>query len=121
MPYRNDAAWVVDIRHIVQRITNDLADASYENFLRDSVLQRATFYHLIVLGESCRNLSDQFKLEHDNVSWVQIEEIGSKSLHEYFKIDLELVWVALTSDILELLPQLESIEQALTQTRITDC
>ena len=63
------------------------------------------------MGEACRNLSDRFKQEHGDVSWVQIEEIGSKIAHEYFKIDLELVWVTLTSDIPKLLHQLESIEQ----------
>ncbi|MCY4094077.1 MAG: DUF86 domain-containing protein [Gammaproteobacteria bacterium] len=117
MPYRNDAARIEEMRHFVQRIMNELPDTTYERFSCNSVLQRATLYHLVVLGEASSNLSHQFKQEHEHVSWVQIEKVGRKLVHEYFKVDLELVYATLTSDMPTLLLQLESITQKLTPTR----
>jgi uncharacterized protein with HEPN domain len=70
MPRREDAAWILDMLHVVQRIVEDFNGVSYEEYLLgESEAQRAALYDLGVLGEACGNLSDQFKENHSHLPW----------------------------------------------------
>lgn len=41
MPQREDAAWIIDMLHVVQRMVEDCKNVTYEEYLANSVLQRA--------------------------------------------------------------------------------
>ena len=114
MPHREDAAWVLDMLHVVERIVEDFRDVSYDEYLSDSKAQRAVLYDLGVLGEACGKLSDQFKEKHDNLPWHQIRGLRNRLIHEYFNIDHEIVWQVLTTEIPALLPELENLRNRLT-------
>ena len=114
MPRREDAAWIVDMLHVGQRLVEDFKDVSYEEYLSDSKAQRTALYDLGVLGEARGHLSDTFKEEHNHLPWHQMRGLRNRLVHEYFNIDHEIVWQVLMTEIPDLLPQLENLRNKLT-------
>ena len=69
--------------------------------------QNCCSFHLLeVIGEACTNLEDNFKQSHPNIPWKQIVAMRNKLTHQYWDIDLDIVWYAVTHEVPELKKQL---------------
>ena len=47
-------------------------------------------------------MSANFKKENNQIPWIDISGMRNKLIHEYFGVDLELVWKVIEDDIPEL-------------------
>ena len=39
-----------------------------------------------------RWLPEKFKVEHTEIVWVQISALRNRIVHDYFGLDLEIIW-----------------------------
>ncbi|MFH1145541.1 MAG: HepT-like ribonuclease domain-containing protein [bacterium] len=65
---------------------------SKDNFLNSVTIQDVILGRLEIIGEAARNLPDTFKQQHLEVAWYKIIGLRNVLSHEYFGIDLDLVW-----------------------------
>lgn len=85
----------VFIKHIlesidlIERYTNDL---SHERFLKDTEAQDAVAKRLEIIGEAVRYLPEETKKSANKVQWQKIIAMRNILIHQYFGIDLNLVW-----------------------------
>jgi len=86
-----------------------------EAFFNDVLTQSAILHRLALLGEACRGLSLQLREAHPEIPWNQIIAFRNVAVHEYFAIDLELVWVIITQHVAPLGSSLDSILNALPE------
>jgi uncharacterized protein with HEPN domain len=68
---------------------------------------------LALLGEACRGLSSALREAHPEVPWQQIIAFRNVVIHQYFGIDLELVWGIVTGHIATLGERLRSVVDSL--------
>jgi len=78
-----------------------------EVFFNDLVVQSA------VLGEACRGVSEELREAHPEIPWRQIIGFRNVVIHEYFGIDLELVWAIVAEHVEALGAQLNSVVASL--------
>jgi uncharacterized protein with HEPN domain len=62
-----------------------------ETFLSDEKTIDAVARNLEIIGEAVRQLSDDFKNAHPDIPWNQIGGMRNRIVHEYFRLDLEIV------------------------------
>ncbi|BAC91464.1 HepT-like ribonuclease domain-containing protein [Gloeobacter violaceus] len=86
---RSDVSRLEDIAQAIRRIEEKM---DLEQFATDEMLQVWVLFHLQIIGEAARSLSQNLKLRYDNVPWSQIIGFCNQVAHEYFKVD----WVHLT-------------------------
>ncbi len=55
-----------------------------------------------IIGEAVYMLSDEFRTEHSDVNWRQIERMRHVLVHGYYTIDPEALWETIEHDIPEL-------------------
>ncbi len=55
-----------------------------------------------IIGEAAKHLSSESKSRHKRVDWKNIERMRDFLVHEYFGIDLGIVWKAIKSDLPDL-------------------
>ncbi len=104
-----------DDRVYLEHIRDALNDiATYTNIGRDSFFtdrmrQDATLRKLQVIGQAVKNLSEETKSRQPQVPWKQIAGMRDKVIHDYFGVDLEIVWAVIEKE----LPKLETAVAAL--------
>lgn len=57
---------------------------------------------LEIIGEATKNLSDDFRVQHPQVSWKRMAGMRDKLIHEYFGVDYDVVWDVIENHILPL-------------------
>lgn len=81
-----------------------------EIFLKDSKAQDAVIRNLEIIGEAVKNVSQSLRAKYPDIPWKQIAGMRDEMIHEYFGVDLEIVWNVVVKD----LPTLkEKIDQLL--------
>lgn len=104
-----------DDRVYLEHIRDALSDVStYTNvgreaFFHDRMRQDATLRKLQVIGQAVKNLSEDIKSRHPQIPWKQIAGMRDKVIHDYFGVNLEIVWAVIDKD----LPELEIAVDAL--------
>jgi uncharacterized protein with HEPN domain len=77
----------------------DYAAAGKESFFADRKTQDAVMRNLEIIGEATKCLSIPFKDAHPNISWKPIAGMRDKLVHDYFGVDLRLVWDVVERDL----------------------
>jgi uncharacterized protein with HEPN domain len=108
---RDDRARLEDIRDAIADI-DKRAPRQCEDLERDEMLRVWVLYHLQIIGEACRGLSDDFRQRHPEDIWSSAISFRNVIVHQYFGIDIEAVWQVIARD----LPELRSlVERALAE------
>jgi uncharacterized protein with HEPN domain len=61
--------------------------------------QDAIIRKLEVIGQAVKNLSDAAKSPQPQVPWKQIAGMRDKVSHDYFGVNLEIVWAVIEKDL----------------------
>ncbi len=90
------------LQHIldaISRIETYVKGVSKDEFIKNQKIQDATFRCLEIIGEAVKNLPDKYKQEHPAIEWKKIAGMRDKLIHQYFDLDLDLVWLTIQKDI----------------------
>ncbi len=63
------------------------------------MLQVWVLYHLQVIGEAARALSEQFRTRHPDEIWSGAVGLRNILVHHYFEIDSDLIWNVISRDL----------------------
>jgi uncharacterized protein with HEPN domain len=69
---------------------------------REWTLQNALIRELEVLGEAAGKLSPGFVSAHPEVPWKEVTGLRHKLIHDYFEVDLNVVWRTATVNVPEM-------------------
>jgi uncharacterized protein with HEPN domain len=78
-------------------------------FDQSQLHQSAVLRELQVIGEAARMMSETAKQQYSQINWHQIAGMRNRVIHQYFRIDLEIVWDIVEKDIPALITQLEAL------------
>src|SRR5690348_3443198 len=99
---RSDDALLLDMLIAAQKVQEFVGDLSQEQFEQSKLHQSAVLQELQVIGEAARMISEQTKLSHPEIVWTTIAGMRNRIIHEYFRIDLEILWDTIQDNIPEL-------------------
>lgn len=77
-----------------------LAPLSQDDFLRDTIVQKAVCFDLLCVSEATARVLDLdagIVDRYPNVPWPQVRAIANILRHEYDRIDLDIVWDTVTA------------------------
>jgi uncharacterized protein with HEPN domain len=73
--------------------------------LQDSVALRIGY-----IGEALSKMSKDFKENHPEIPWAKAASMRAKLFHDYFDIDIEIIWKTATEDISMLQKIISSVQ-----------
>lgn len=104
------------IAEAIERIHEYVSDMDEIAFLEDRKTQDAVIRNFEVIGEAARNIERHhvaYAAAHPEVPWSVIYTMRNRVAHGYFKVDLEIVWKTIHTDLIELHAQIRCLlEQA---------
>ncbi|MEY2508641.1 MAG: hypothetical protein QOH01_2970 [Verrucomicrobiota bacterium] len=110
MPKRDADLLLEDIRSALARIGRYTSGMQREEFLVDEKTMDAVVRNLEIIGEAVRWLPDDLKLQHVGVSWGPIAGLRNRIVHDYFGLDLEIIWQILQTPLRDFRQQLDEMK-----------
>ncbi|MGB8225973.1 MAG: DUF86 domain-containing protein [Sedimentisphaerales bacterium] len=98
-----------DIVMAIGRIEQYIKDLSFDAFSQEQKTIDAVVRNLEIIGEAANRLPDEFKEKHRQVEWHKIVGLRHRIVHDYFGIDLEIIWQILHKDLPEFRDTLSQI------------
>ncbi len=106
---REYKAYSNDILKAISKIEKYTANMTFDDFLRNELIQDAVIRNLEIIGEAAKNLPDDIKGSYPEIEWRKIAGLRDILIHAYFGVDLEIVWDIVQNKIPELKEILKEI------------
>ncbi|AOS83899.1 hypothetical protein BIU88_06870 [Chlorobaculum limnaeum] len=101
--------YLEDILDAMVKIEKFIADQSFYDFAQDDKSQFAVIRAFEIIGEASKKIPEHVKEKYRNVPWRVMAGMRDKLVHEYFGVDIEVVWKTATEDIKDLKPIIHGI------------
>jgi uncharacterized protein with HEPN domain len=88
---KDTAVFLQHIRDAISRI-EAYTVGGRRAFLADTMVQDAVIRNLEVVGEAVRHLPPELRRQQSRIPWRSITALRNVLIHEYFGVDLEIVW-----------------------------
>ncbi|AFZ54732.1 HepT-like ribonuclease domain-containing protein [Cyanobacterium aponinum] len=105
---RNDSERIRDIRECIEKIEKYSVRGKKE-FYEDELIQTWIIHNLQIIGEASRATSEEFKAKYPQVLWLKIADFRNLLVHEYFRVDLGIVWEIVENELPKLKQQINDI------------
>jgi len=99
MSERDFNLYLADILDSSVAILEFVRGLSYEEFCNDRKTCSAVIREFEVIGEAVGKLPDELKLRRSDVEWQDIKDFRNLLIHEYFGVDLEIVWKIIREEL----------------------
>lgn len=77
---------------------------SYNVFIKDDKTVFAVVRSLEIIGEAVKNIPDKVRKKYPKIPWRGMAGMRDKVIHEYFCVDLSLVWRTVKVRIPKIMP-----------------
>lgn len=103
---KNDSVYISQMLESVGKIASFTKGLNRDGFFADQKTQSAVIMQLLLIGEISKKISENGKSKID-LPWKDIAGFRDRAIHNYFEIDLDIVWNTLQSDMPELTERLK--------------
>ena len=109
MPKRDPTLLIQDMLTAIGRIERYIQGKDHAAFIQDEMVIDAVVRNLEVLGEAARQLPEEFTTKHPEVPWRLVSGLRNRIVHDYFGLDIEIIWQIISRDLQPLKFQLQSL------------
>lgn len=89
---RGEDLYLADIIGAADAVTNYIRDVSWERFASERMIRSAVIHELQIIGEAVARISSDLKQRYPAIPWTEIVGFRNIVVHEYFGLDLKIVW-----------------------------
>ena len=83
--------YLIHIGECLQRI-GEYTSNDRNEFMGNTLVQDAVLRNLEVMGESIKQLPEEWKATEPKIEWVKIGDFRNVLAHEYLGVNLDIVW-----------------------------
>ena len=80
---------------------------TFEDFAKDRKTINAVIRSFEVIGEAAKKIPKSIRDKHPSIPWKKMVGMRDKMIHEYFGVDIEIIWKTIKEDIPSLKPLIQ--------------
>ncbi len=89
---RDYKQYLDDILEAAQRIQDYLQGVSRQQLETDRLRRDAIVYNLQIIGEAVKQIPPEVREKYPNIEWRRIAGLRDIIAHEYFSVNLNIIW-----------------------------
>jgi len=111
MSKRSPKLYLDDILASIANVEQYTKELSFEEFVHDRKTIDAVVRNLEIIGEAAKNLPEKITVQYPKIPWNRIISMRNKVVHEYFGVDVDILWETIREDLPELRRQIKDIQK----------
>jgi uncharacterized protein with HEPN domain len=100
---------IEDIWESIEKIERFTEGMTQESFDFDEKTSDAVVRNLEIIGEAAGRLPEDFIDRNSEIEWFKIVGLRNRIVHEYFGVDLKIIWQIIKKDLPAFKKSLKSI------------
>lgn len=109
MKKRSFIDYIEDILESILKVEQFIEGVDYNTFIVDEKTLYAVRTALQIIGEASARIPRNIRDQHQEIPWKQIIAFRNRIVHEYFGVDVILVWKTIQHDLPALKPKIRKL------------
>jgi len=96
---RDYKVYLEDISQATIKIEKYVKGLTHRQFQRNDLVLDAVIRNLEIIGEASKNIPPNVKKQLSDIEWKKLVGLRNILIHEYFGVDIEILWDIVTNKI----------------------
>ena len=105
-----DLSYLQNMYGFSKRVSRRIAGVSMASFLEDEDIQDSVLFAIGHIGENANSVSEETREKYHDILWNELVGVRNRVFHSYGDISMRIIYNVATTNIAQLILQLESIE-----------
>lgn len=101
--------YIQDMLESAEKAVNFVGNLEYEQFSEDDKTTFAVIRAIEIIGETAKKVPNDIREGYSEIPWREIAGTRDKLIHEYFGVNLAVVWRTVHEDLPPLIEKLRTI------------
>ncbi|MEM3387549.1 MAG: DUF86 domain-containing protein [Nitrososphaerales archaeon] len=108
--YRDYLKDIIDSINDIEDFTKNM---NFEEFAKDKKTINAVVRGIEVIGEAAKHIPRSIRDKYPSIPWKKMAGMRDKMIHEYFGVDIKILWKTIKKDIPQLKPLIQNVLESL--------
>lgn len=111
---KNQRDYLVYLNDIYDSVNKGIAfinEMTYEDFSKDEKTQFALIRVIEIIGEASKKIPSDIKDQSQEIPWREISGMRDLLIHDYFGVNIQVVWETAKNDLPELKEKIQKLIQ----------
>jgi uncharacterized protein with HEPN domain len=110
---KSDRIYLGHILESIESILEYTAGMQEDDFHANRLVKDAVIRNFEIVGEATKRISFQLRNENPGIPWTKMAGLRDKLIHEYIRVDLQLVWDVIKDVLPGLVKEIKEISSRL--------